>query len=130
VQERWFARLYVLKPLVFAVFGLFWISTGIVSFGPGWDIGLDLMHEAKVPDPIARLAVLGGASADIAIGLAIMHRRTTRYGLWAALTISVIYVILGTILLPRLWREPLGPLLKIWPIVLLNLVALAIREER
>src|SRR5690606_35099174 len=27
VQERWFARLYFLKPLMFAVFGAFWIAT-------------------------------------------------------------------------------------------------------
>jgi len=31
VQERWFARLYVLKPIVFTVFPLFWIATAIVS---------------------------------------------------------------------------------------------------
>ena len=33
VQERWFARLYALKPLIFGVFGLFWIVTGIISLG-------------------------------------------------------------------------------------------------
>ena len=130
VQERWFARLYVLKPLVFAIFGLFWLSTAIVSFGPGWDIGLGLLSENKVPEPIAAFAIVAGASADIAIGLAILYRPTTRYGLWAALAISLAYMIAGTLLVPRLWRDPLGPLLKIWPVVLLNLVALAIREDR
>jgi hypothetical protein len=35
VQERWFAQMYVLKPLLFGVFGLFWIATGFISFGPG-----------------------------------------------------------------------------------------------
>jgi uncharacterized protein YbjT (DUF2867 family) len=29
VQERWFARLYLLKPLVFVMFALFWIATEI-----------------------------------------------------------------------------------------------------
>jgi hypothetical protein len=130
VQERWFARLYMLKPLVFAVFGAFWLSTGLVSLGPGWGIGLGLMYEGGVPEPLATLAVVAGACADIAVGLSILCRPTTRYGLWAALTISLVYAILGTILVPRLWREPLGPLLKIWPIIMLNLVALAIREDR
>jgi hypothetical protein len=32
------------------------------------------------------------------------------------------------ILVPRLWSDPLGPMLKIWPVIVLNLVALAIRE--
>ncbi|TIS27752.1 MAG: hypothetical protein E5X11_27885, partial [Mesorhizobium sp.] len=36
----------------------------------------------------------------------------------------------GTLLRPDLWNEPLGPLMKILPIVLLHFVALAILEER
>jgi hypothetical protein len=39
-------------------------------------------------------------------------------------------MVTGTILLPELWNEPLGPLLKIWPIFALHLVALAILKER
>jgi hypothetical protein len=130
VQDRWFARLYFVKPLVFGVFGLFWLSTGLISFGPGWDIGLGLMHEGGVNEPLASLAVIAGASADLVFGFAILYRPTSRYGLYAALLISVAYAIIGSILVPRLWREPLGPMLKIWPTMVLNLVALAIREDR
>jgi uncharacterized protein YbjT (DUF2867 family) len=130
VQERWFARLYLLKPLVFGVFGLFWIGTALISFGPGWDIGLSLMREGGVEEPVASLAVIAGAGADLLIGLAILYRPTSRYGLYAALLISICYAIIGSILVPRLWREPLGPMMKIWPIMVLNLVALAIREDR
>jgi hypothetical protein len=130
VQERWFARLYLLKPLVFGVFGLFWIATGIISFGPGWDVGMSLMREGGVQEPMASLAVIAGASADILIGLAILYRPTARYGLYAALLVSIAYAIIGTILVPRLWSDPLGPMLKIWPLMVLNLVALAIREDR
>jgi hypothetical protein len=38
--------------------------------------------------------------------------------------------VLGSILVPRLWIDPLGPMLKIWPVLALNLVALAILEDR
>jgi hypothetical protein len=44
--------------------------------------------------------------------------------------ISITYAVIGTILVPRLWSDPLGPMLKIWPVMVLNLVALAIREDR
>jgi hypothetical protein len=40
------------------------------------------------------------------------------------------YAIIGTVLLPRLWIDPIGPLLKIWPIMVLILVAVAIHEDR
>jgi hypothetical protein len=130
VQERWFARLYLLKPLIFAVFGLFWIATGIISLGPGWGYGMALLHEGGLEPSFAALAIVAGAIADLLIGLAILYRPTSRYGLYAALGISLTYAIIGTILVPRLWADPLGPMLKIWPIIVLNFAALAIREDR
>ena len=130
VQERWFARLYALKPLIFAVFGLFWIVTGIISLGPGWEIGMSLLREGGLGESFAALTVIAGALADLVIGLAILWRPASRYGLWAALIISLVYVVIGTALVPRLWADPLGPMLKIWPVLMLNLVAMAIREDR
>ena len=43
VQERWFARLYFLKPVVLAALSLFWIVTGLITLGPGWEEGCDLI---------------------------------------------------------------------------------------
>ena len=37
---------------------------------------------------------------------------------------------MGTWLVPRLWIDPLGPMLKIWPVLMLNAGALAILEDR
>jgi hypothetical protein len=130
VQERWFSQLYLLKAVGFTVFSLFWIATGLISLGPGWQIGRGLVLEGGVSEPLATLSVVAGALADIAIGVAIAFRRTARLGLYAALAISVSYMLIGTILLPRLWAEPLGPMLKIWPIIAFNLMLLAIREDR
>jgi len=88
------------------------------------------MREGGVENPLAWLAVTAGAGADILIGLAIWYRPISRYGLYAGLMISITYAIIGTILVPRLWRDPLGPMLKIWPVIVLNMVALAVREDR
>ncbi|MGJ0394938.1 MAG: SDR family oxidoreductase [Methylocystis sp.] len=130
VREKWFARIYALKPLIFAVTALFWISTALVSFGPGFQIGLGLLYEGGLSGPIAPLAVIAGASSDLIIGIAIAFRRTSKIALVAALILSFIYLILGTILVPRLWMEPLGPMLKIWSVMVLNIVSLAIVDDR
>src|SRR5262249_56405039 len=34
VQDRWFARLYLLKPLAIVCLALFWIATGLIALGP------------------------------------------------------------------------------------------------
>jgi uncharacterized protein YbjT (DUF2867 family) len=129
VQEGWFASMYVLKPVLFTVFALFWIGTGLISLGPGWEIGIGYML-AGGAGALSGPSVVAGALADIVIGIAIAVRRTTRIGLYAALAISLFYVIAGTAILPSLWLDPLGPMLKIWPVLVLNLVAIAILGDR
>jgi uncharacterized protein YbjT (DUF2867 family) len=130
VQERWFANLYFLKPAVLGVLALFWIATGVISLGPGWEEGLSYLREGGIPEGLARAGVVAGALADIAIGIGIAVRRTARGALLAAIAISLFYMAAGTFVLPRLWLDPVGPMLKIWPILVLNVVALAILEDR
>ncbi|PSJ63231.1 SDR family oxidoreductase [Kumtagia ephedrae] len=129
VQEKWFARLYFVKPAIFVVLPFFWIMTGIISLSTGWRSGLELL-QPTVMDAFSPAMVVAGAIADIAIGALIAWRRSARAGLYAAIALSVFYALTGTILRPDLWNEPLGPLMKILPIVVLHLVALAILEER
>jgi uncharacterized protein YbjT (DUF2867 family) len=130
VQERWFAGMYLVKPAMFVVLSLFWISTAFVSLGPGWGYGMGLMGEGGVEGTAAALTVIAGALSDLLIGLAIAYRPTSRYGLYAAIAISFAYAIIGSILVPRLWADPLGPMLKIWPIIVLHFAALAVLEDR
>ncbi|WOH83253.1 DoxX-like family protein [Bradyrhizobium sp. BEA-2-5] len=130
MQERWFARMYLLKPAIFIVLSLFWISTAFVSLGPGWGYGMGLTGEGGVEGASAALTVIAGALSDLVIGLAIAYRPTSRYGLYAAIAISFTYAIIGTILVPRLWADSLGPMLKIWPIIILHFVGLAVLDDR
>lgn len=129
VQERWFSRLYLLKPLAIGTFALFWLLTGIISLGPGYERATRYMIAAG-GGALSEPSVIAGALADIAVACAIAWRPTATLGLWAALAVSIFYLVAGTILLPELWSHPLGPMMKIWPILALNLVCLAILDER
>src|SRR5436190_215566 len=129
VQERWFAGLYLLKPVVFIVLSLFWIATGALSLGPAYSPGLRLLEQVGA-GPRSSALVLAGGIADIAIGIGIALRHTSRLALWTAFAVSILYLLVATITLPVLWADPLGPLVKIAPILALNLVALAILEDR
>jgi hypothetical protein len=129
VQERWFANLYLLKPVIFITLAGFWLTTAFVSLGPGYRIGLEIMHKTPAA-ALAEVSVIAGGLADLVIGLAIAWRRSTRAGLLAALALSFTYLVIGSALQPELWLEPLGPMTKIFPIAALHLVALAILEDR
>jgi hypothetical protein len=129
VQDRWFAQLFFLKPLIFIVLSLFWMATGLVSIGPGYAIGVEHMRLGGA-GAWSGPSVIAGGLADLAIGVLIAFRRTARAGLYAALAISLFYAAAGTFVRPDLWVEPLGPMLKIGPIIALNLVALALLRDR
>ena len=129
-QERRFARLYFVKPAVFAVLALFWIGTGLISLGPGWGRALEYLRAGGASQGLAVTAAIVGALVDIAVGVGIAFRHTARRALFGALAVSAFYLIAGTLVLPQLWLEPLGPLLKILPIIVLNVVALGLVEDR
>jgi uncharacterized protein YbjT (DUF2867 family) len=129
VQERWFAGLYFVKPAIFAVLPFFWIMTGIVSLTTGWRNGVELLVGTAI-GPLAGPAVVAGALADIAVGALIAWRPISRLGLLGAIAVAVFYAVSGTMLRPELWNDPLGPFLKILPILVLHFVALAVLEER
>lgn len=129
VQERWFANLYLLKAPVFATLALYWILTGLITLGPARATGVAMLDAAGAGGLSMPVAV-AGALADIAIGAGIAARRTARLALWAGLGLSAAYLAAGTLLAPALWAEPLGPLTKIVPIMALNVLALAILEDR
>lgn len=129
-QDRWFARLFLLKPVVIVVLAAFWIVTELVTIGPGYAAALALLREAGLDGAWGFAAGVGGATLDTLIGLGMVLRRTAKPALIASLIVSVVYLAIGTITLPWLWADPLGALTKIPVVLALTLVALAILDDR
>jgi uncharacterized protein YbjT (DUF2867 family) len=130
VQDRWFAALYLLKPVVLGSLVLFWIGSGLASIGPGFSVGLDLMRHGGVTDGWATFIIMAGGVADLAIGIGTAIRRTSRLALLAGVAVSAAYAIAGSIVTPWLWLDPLASLLKIAPVTALMLVGLATLRDR
>jgi hypothetical protein len=78
----------------------------------------------------ARLALDLSALFDIAIGLAVCVRRLTRRALQIMLATALVYLLVGTVSAPQLWIDPLGPYVKIIPMLVAAGLTLAILDER
>ena len=129
LQDRWHARLFLLFPLVIAVLSVFWLASGL--------IGLFQMPAAKgvlssegVTPAWAGAAVIGGALIDIALGLGVLVKRWARLACVGMILVSLGYLLFGTLLVPDLWADPLGPYVKIFPGIGLAAVALALLQDR
>lgn len=129
VQERWFARLWLAKPVIFACLSLFWLVSGIIGL-IRQEAAADVLVSHGVSAGFAHLSVLAGSAADILVGAAVVVRSLARRALLAMIAITLSYLAAATLLVPGLWLDPLGPLVKTIPALCLVLVALAVLDER
>jgi hypothetical protein len=130
VQDRWFARLYFIKPLAIAGLALFWLITGLIAIGPGRAAAEAHLAATAFPAAFVAGAVYWGGWFDVVLGLLLPVRRFTRGVLIVMLLATPVYLLLGTILAPQLWLDPLGPLVKIIPMLVATLFTLAILDDR
>ena len=130
VQDRWFARLYWLKPAAIVALAVFWIITGLVALGPGRDAAVGYLLQAGFGPRTAQLVLLLGSLFDIAMGAALCVWHLSKRVLQLMLLVTPIYLLVGTITAPMLWLDPLGPYVKIIPMLLATALTLAIIDER
>ncbi|KSB88145.1 NADH-ubiquinone oxidoreductase [Caulobacter vibrioides] len=134
VQERWFAKAWLAKPLILATLSAFWLVSGLIGLTVGRAAAVALLTSADMPQPLAQpLAqafVVGGGIVDVALALMVAHRRTARLALLGMIAVTAAYLTGGAIVRPDLWLDPLGPLVKSIPAAVLALAALALLDER
>lgn len=130
VQDRWFARLYFLRPAAIALLALFWVWTGAVSLGPGWEQAMAGMGGAGLPPAMAPLVIVATAALDIALGLALLLEPLARRVLLAMVAVSLSYLLGGIALAPYLLIDPLGALVKTIFVTATALFTLATLDSR
>ncbi|MCB4805630.1 uncharacterized protein YbjT (DUF2867 family) [Methylobacterium brachiatum] len=130
IQERWFGRLYLLKPLILGCLAVFWIASGLVSLVPAFEAATAILAAHGMPEAWAGAATIVTSLCDVAIGLAIAIRPTCRGALLAGTALALSYMAVATLVAPELWLDPLGALVKPWPGIVLMLIAIAILDDR
>ena len=128
-QERLHARLYTLLPLAIAVLSLFWTATGILTLVRP-SAAAAVLDGSALPASLVTATVVGGAFADIALGLAILWRPWCRAAALGMVALSALYLAGGTLVVPHLWIDPLGPFVKVLPGMALALFVWLAVEER
>lgn len=128
-RGRWFAHLFLLKPVIIVTLGLFWLASGLIGLFEA-DSALAVLTSRGFGTGAAGLAVYGGALVDVALGAAMLFRRTMPAAAVGMIGVTAAYLLAGTLFTPDLWLDPLGPFVKTLPAAVLALVALAIRDAR
>lgn len=130
VQEKWFARLYLMKALIIITLVFFWCASALIALTVAYPSAVAILTAHGYSLTAAQTITIGGSTLDFSIGLAIAFRQTNRWGLMAGIALSLFYMLAAAILTPELWIEPLGALVKTFPAIVLMLVGLGIANER
>ena len=130
IQDKWFARLFLVKALVITSLVLFWVASGFIALVISFPATKAILVSHGFPrwlvTPFAAIASL----MDVGVGVLIAFRRTCAIGLIAGIFVSLGYMVGTAILTPDLWLEPLGALVKTGPAIVLILVALLTLDNR
>jgi uncharacterized protein YbjT (DUF2867 family) len=130
IQDKWFARLFPIKALMFASLVLFWVVSGFIALVVSYDAAEEILRDHDFPSWLVAPVTIGTSLMDMSIGVLIAFRRTAAFGLMAGIVASLGYMLGAAILTPDLWIEPLGALVKTGPAVVLMLVALLTLDNR
>jgi len=130
IENRWFARLYLLKALIVVTLAIFWCVSGLIAITVAYKDALDMMTRFGFPGGQSHAFVIVSSLTDIIVGLLIAFRKTHRIGLLAGIVVAGGYMLGSAVLTPALWIEPLGALVKTAPAIVLMIVALAISDDR
>ena len=129
-QDRWHARLYALAPILRFAVAIVWILSGIA----GW-ITSSTQIKALVAQsllvglhPIELARVCG--ALDIALGIALLLGWRSRQIVLAMLLCMLAYTLAFGMLLPALWLDPLGGLLKNLIVLPALIVLFVLQDQR
>lgn len=128
-QERLFARFYLALPLAIATLALFWGVSGLLALA---DISraAAILTDRGASTGLAGFTAIGGAIADICLGLAILVRPLARRAALGMVALSLAYLAASLPLAPDLWSDPLGPMVKVVPAGVLAFLVWFLMEER
>ncbi len=127
-QERVYARTMLAFPFLLITLSLFWIASGLIGL---WQVdAARAILGDQLPPTVSSGFVLGGATADIMIGLCLLVRPWTRIAALASIGLSIGYLIGSAVITPHLWADPIGPMVKVFPAMALAVAIAAMAETR
>ena len=130
IQDKWFARLFLVKALVIASLAAFWVVSGLIALFVSYRAAAGILSAHGFPSALVDPITIATSLMDISIGVLIAFRRTSAIGLIAGIIVSLGYMAGAAIFAPDLWIDPLGSLVKTGPAIVLMLVALLMLDNR
>ncbi len=130
VQDRWHARLFFLAPLLNATLVIMWLASAWLGFVYGEAQTAAVIHGLGLQESLANPLRIGSCMMDIAIAALLLFGRSIVQTTILQLLVIAGYTLVIGFALPHLWLDPLAPLLKNLPIIVVVAIYGVIGEKR
>lgn len=130
VQDRWHARLFFVAAAVRAVLVILWLASALLGALYGAAPTAQLVTALGWPVALADPLRIATSLLDVAVAALVLVDGRARLASMAQIAVIAGYSLVIGFALPVLWLDPLGPLLKNLPILVLVLVHGAIGDRR
>ncbi len=129
--DKWYARLYFMRPLLRLGLATVWVWAALVSafFYPQAE-SYQLLQSIGLSGLMLPVVLYGSASMDFLLGMALFFYRPVRHILWFQIAVIACYTIVITLLLPEYWLHPSGEISKNIPMLLATLTLVLMEEGR
>ncbi|WP_108787507.1 NAD(P)H-binding protein [Erythrobacter sp. Alg231-14] len=130
VQDRWHAKLFFLGPAITTILVILWLASAWLGLFHGRVATQELAASFGSANHMIAPLQIGASLADIAIAALVLFDQKGRWSTGVQLLFVVGYTVVISAASPQLWLDPMGPLLKNLPIVMLIAVHGAIKDNR
>ncbi|MEX0915230.1 MAG: SDR family oxidoreductase [Wenzhouxiangellaceae bacterium] len=130
VQDRWHARLYLLRPVAWLALVAIWLVSAASGFTAAPEAYQPVLGRMGIPHGFQAGLVIGTSTLNLVLGLALALRMFLRPVLWLMLLSVLGYTLAIGVLAPAFWLEPTGGLVKNLAILVLIAVTLVVENPR
>ncbi len=127
--DRLQAWAMLIMPLCVAVLSAFWLASGGIGLFRV-SAAAAILGDTGWPPLATKGAVVFWALVDIVLGAAILWRGWARRACVGMVLVCGIYMVSAALLTPALWVDPLGPMVKILPAMMLAIVCFGLLRDR
>jgi uncharacterized protein YbjT (DUF2867 family) len=128
IQSFWYARLFTLKTGILALLGIFWISKGLIAGFINPAQTLDLLKQIDLFGPSSIWYIKFFCIIEIVLGTCYLFGRAIPLSTYILLSFLITDLCLFRQL--HFWIDPMGGMIKIFPLIGLHLVVLSINKNR
>lgn len=128
-QDRWYAKLSLLKPLLRISLAFMWLISAMLAFFYSHTNSYKLLAIVGISPFLQPIILYGAATINALIGIILLINYKIRINCFIQLTIMLVYTLIITFKLPQLWLDPFGPIVKNIPILISILLLYSLEKD-